>query len=187
MTWLRSMGSPSSKRADTLQPMRPHWIRFNQGETFVRAAAGLCKALRLGPLAEAVEAGTAVPRQIDATKGLIDETGYFPKREVARLRCLRILGTKHVLVSSSQCNSSLRDSEAFLQHCNAAGYHVSEQMEQAGWCLNDFAWCIFVKCFGLQPFFQAMGEAEMPGRLRWNSVVHFTQHRSMASLWQIST
>eukprot|EP00434_Breviolum_minutum_P037965 symbB.v1.2.033664.t1/scaffold4214.1/size43011/6 len=54
MTWLRSMGSPSSKRA-----------------------------LRLGPLAEAVE--------------------------------------------------------AFLQHCNAAGYHVSEQMEQA------------------------MGEAEMPG------------------------
>ena len=67
MTWLRSMGSPSSKRADTLQPMRPHWIPPGhsnkvviQPETFVRA--GLCKALRLGPLAEAVEAGTAVPR-----------------------------------------------------------------------------------------------------------------------------
>ena len=42
MTWLRSMGSPSSKRADTLQP-KPHWIPPGhsnkvviQPETFVR-------------------------------------------------------------------------------------------------------------------------------------------------------
>ena len=111
MTWLRSMGSPTCKQADNLLSQADFAsLRFARlpEQDFSESWYSIVRHCGSGRWQKLLRQGR--PTSISQTQ---------------HQTCTMF----HRLVFTPLAAAN---SEAFLQHCNAAGYLVSEQMEQAG-------------------------------------------------------